>query len=111
MFQIILIMPIKRLTLFQRAKSLVFIKRGNSVEQTIQLLQKRYHPSETLEEIRKKYFPKRGTFAIATLKGAKRQQIVNRLHMMKLSEQGTSERMRKLNQDPEFAKALKERSS
>ncbi|MCX6804011.1 MAG: hypothetical protein NTY48_05605 [Candidatus Diapherotrites archaeon] len=113
---------LKHLGLHQRAKALVLLKNGNSVGQTVQFLQQRYHPTESIEEVKKRYFPATGSFAITKLEHAPKIELLAALNRMKnerdknkrLAQSPKSilanrERMLKRNQDPEFARANRER--
>lgn len=97
-------MSIKRLGVFQRSKALVLLKNGNSVEQTVDVLRRRYHPNESVEAVKRGYFPASGAYAIARFEHASRGEIVAALENMKVKR----DEMKKNMQDPKFRQARRE---
>jgi len=73
----------KRMGLLQRAKALVLLKKGHSPDETARILRQRYHPTDPVDDVKRKYFPAKGAFAIGRLEGATREEIAANLGKMK----------------------------
>jgi len=98
-------MAIKRLSVFKRARALVLFKNGKSVDEVVRILQKRYHPTRSVLEVKSKYFPSTGSYSISKLQGASREKILGSMRNMR----SYAMRMKKLQHAPVFARARLER--
>ncbi len=79
--------------------------KGLSVDETVKELRRRYHPEESAADVKRAYFPSRGIYAITRLEGKPHGTLLEKLQKFRAN----AERMRQLNQDPEFARARGER--
>ncbi|MBU2100237.1 hypothetical protein KKG83_08080 [Candidatus Micrarchaeota archaeon] len=90
-----------------RYKALAFLGRGMTVDMVVKELQSRYHPNVSLGSIKKAYFPVTSTYALAGLKGASREKIIERMKKISANRIG----MRNRHKDPKFQNKMREINS
>ncbi len=91
------------------ARPLALLARGLTVEEAAAELRRRYHPTVDLEKVKKVYFPP-SPIPIAQMEGKSKGEILETLRKLKLLTESARQRMRQLNQNPEFREANVERS-
>jgi len=77
--------------------------KGLSIVDTVNELQRRYHPNSTLDKVSKHYFPRSGPAAITGMEGKPHHDLLRKLAELSTFKKRSSERMKKLHQDPAFA--------
>jgi len=93
-----------------RSRALALLARGYTIAETTTFLRKRYHPDEALEVVRNAYFPIHSPFAISRLEGKSRKEILTALRRIGDARKRASELFKRLNEDPDFARARAERT-
>ncbi|MFH1895600.1 MAG: hypothetical protein ABIJ74_03445 [archaeon] len=76
--------------------------KGKSIDGTVRELARRYHPGVPLDVVKKTYFPKSGDYAIGSLQGATRKEILEKTKIIDEARKRASKRIKKRNDDPEF---------
>jgi hypothetical protein len=76
---------------------------GHSRDAAVQVLQQEHHPWNSLEEVHRAYFPTGGSLKSPNLEGASREEILAEMKRIGEIRRKVSERMKALNDDPDFA--------
>jgi transcriptional regulator with XRE-family HTH domain len=104
-----------RLTLLQRGRALVLLRRGYTVDDACRTLQERYHPDRSVGNVKLAYFPLQGIHAIWVMEGKPHKEIAERFKRLAAWYQKapvlSSERLMRQHLDPVFAARMRQRVS
>jgi hypothetical protein len=94
-----------------RSRAIALLARGKSIDQTVDWLRHRYHPTRSINEVRHAYFPESGPYSLTRLVGKSHKEALRKLKSLTKLKGSVSAALKRLNADPEFAAARDERAS
>jgi hypothetical protein len=97
--------PKLKIGVLQRKKALVLLNQGLKIDDAVKELKRMYHKNSPLWLVKKTYFPRSGDYAINSLEGASREEILAKIKFMNAARKKASERMSRFNRDPDFIAA------
>ncbi|MEK6843326.1 MAG: hypothetical protein AABY04_02470, partial [Candidatus Micrarchaeota archaeon] len=92
-----------KISIIQRGKALVLLSRGKKIDETVEILQKRYHPTKSKESVKKTYFPAKSFAAISKYEGKGRDEISQKFSEIVRNSKKKREWLSSLHKDEDFA--------
>ena len=94
--------------MYRRARALVLLAQGRTLEEIAIMAHKRYHPNRGLDDVRSAYLSKGGPFSLVRFEGKSRQEIKVGFNRMQRIAKSKRAILQRLWEDPAFASTVAE---